>query len=297
MNSYVKRLSMFAFSLVLPIAMPLFAFATEIAVEESRVSVSTLGGPFSSDARLPKEIPAILRIPSGDKVPAVLVVHGSTGIDGRGAMQARVLNQMGIATLEIDMWSPRQVRGPTNRPKVSLDVLPDIYGALAFLNNHPRIQAGKVGIVGFSYGGVLSMWTAFGVTPKALASNPDLSFKAHVAFYPACDVWLKGGRAEKLAPLTNPTGAPVLVINGTSDDYDTEPEVCTRLPGEHPAVPFEVMMIQGATHAFDSDKDYPSWFDPTAKAGKGANMRVQANPSEGQRARDRAAEFFKRHLK
>jgi hypothetical protein len=40
------------------------------------------------------------------KVPAVLILHGSGGIDGRGAYYAKALQDAGIATLEITMFAP-----------------------------------------------------------------------------------------------------------------------------------------------------------------------------------------------
>jgi len=46
-----------------------------------------------------------LRIPAnaGESIPAVVILHGSSGVDSRGALYARALNDAGIATLEIDM--------------------------------------------------------------------------------------------------------------------------------------------------------------------------------------------------
>ena len=39
--------------------------------------------------------------------PAVLICHGSDGVDTRGEFYAGALGDAGIATLEIDMWSAR----------------------------------------------------------------------------------------------------------------------------------------------------------------------------------------------
>ncbi|MDB5494109.1 MAG: hypothetical protein JWP86_1446, partial [Phenylobacterium sp.] len=38
---------------------------------------------------------------------AVVICHGSDGVDGRGDFHAAALNAAGIATLEIDMWAAR----------------------------------------------------------------------------------------------------------------------------------------------------------------------------------------------
>ena len=45
-----------------------------------------------------------LRIPDSKhgRLPAVLILHSSSGFDGRGAFCAEALNQAGIATVEID---------------------------------------------------------------------------------------------------------------------------------------------------------------------------------------------------
>ena len=63
----------------------------------------------------PLTISGQLRIPTGESqavgvdtaeegVPAIVVLHGSAGLDSRGSMYVEALNDAGIATLEIDMW-------------------------------------------------------------------------------------------------------------------------------------------------------------------------------------------------
>jgi hypothetical protein len=58
----------------------------------------------------PLTISGQLRVPTTnaeEKVPAVVIVHGSAGVDSRGAFYSRALTDAGIATLEIDMWAAR----------------------------------------------------------------------------------------------------------------------------------------------------------------------------------------------
>ena len=55
-------------------------------------------------------------------------------------------------------------------------------------------------------------------------------------------------------------------------------------------------MVSGATHGFDGQVEYPVFFDPSAKGGKGANIRMTPNIEEGQKARERVVAFFKQHL-
>ena len=54
------------------------------------------------------EVPGRFARPTGSKpkVPAVLMLHGASGVDGRGAFYAKALNDAGLATLEITMFPP-----------------------------------------------------------------------------------------------------------------------------------------------------------------------------------------------
>ena len=96
----------------------------------------------------------------GSALPAVLVLHGSAGVDSRGDFYARALNAAGIATLEIDMWEARHVSGPDNRPAAPIFTYPDVFAALAFLSAHPNIAPQRIGVLGFSWGGVVSLEAA-----------------------------------------------------------------------------------------------------------------------------------------
>src|SRR3954469_15727432 len=82
--------------------------------------------------------------------PAVVICHGSDGVDGRGEFHAAALNAAGISTLEIDMWAARgTARGAAARPRSPADTLPDAFAARAFLASQPEIDPGRIGIMGF----------------------------------------------------------------------------------------------------------------------------------------------------
>ena len=73
--------------------------------------VTAPGAPSTLPAP-PQGIPATLRLPPGEgRVPAVVIVHGSGGVDGRGAFYAEALRRAGIATIE-----PEHVGRPWDRP-------------------------------------------------------------------------------------------------------------------------------------------------------------------------------------
>ncbi len=55
---------------------------------------------------LPKKVEGLLLTPTNAEkpYPAVVIVHGSGGVDGRGAFYAKALNEAEIATFEIWMF-------------------------------------------------------------------------------------------------------------------------------------------------------------------------------------------------
>jgi dienelactone hydrolase len=115
----------------------------------------------SLDPVKPLTVPATLRLPAVQApMPAVVIVHGSSGVDSRGPSYAAELNKAGIATLEIDMWAARGITGGADRPRSVPETLPDAYGAFKFLAANPAIDPKRIGIMGFSWGGVVSMLTS-----------------------------------------------------------------------------------------------------------------------------------------
>lgn len=105
----------------------------------------------------------------------------------------------GFAVLEIDMWKPRGVTSLNNRPPNPVDTLPDVWGAWHVLRNTPGINKNRIGIMGFSWGGVLALITAFNVMPKNAPNELwKASFNAHVAFYPVCSLWIDDGFGMKI---------------------------------------------------------------------------------------------------
>ena len=60
-------------------------------------------------------------------LPAVVILHGSAGVDSRGDFYARALNAAGIATFEIDMWEARGINSAADRPPIPLFTYPGIW--------------------------------------------------------------------------------------------------------------------------------------------------------------------------
>jgi dienelactone hydrolase len=242
------------------------------------------------------QVAGVLRMPRNVNapMPAVVIVHGSSGVDGRGQALAVELNRAGIATFEIDLWSPRGVKSPLERPAHVNETLPDVYAAFRLLAARGDIDKQRIGITGFSWGGVVSMLTAT-QTYTAQYLGKDAKFAAHAPHYPVCSVYNKvpGYEFREL------TGAPVMVQAGELDDYDL-PDTCMKLaasmsPAERDLV--SVRVYPGATHGWDGGGPATTHFDPAAHQGKGGDFRLIPNPAVAQQSRAATTAFFRCKLK
>ncbi|WP_284618559.1 dienelactone hydrolase family protein [Aquabacterium humicola] len=236
------------------------------------------------------------RASAATKVPAVVIVHGTGGMDAKGIMYARALNSAGIATLEVDLWSPRGLSGGWDgRPKHVRENLPDAFGALAFLAAHPRIDGRRVGIMGFSWGGVLSMLAADEAS-AAEHAQAGQRFAAHMPFYPICFAY---NRIPGY-PFRELTGAPIYILTGANDRYDVDPRACDKLadslPDKHrPHV--RVKVYDGAEHGFNNLDRPRRYLDPYHDQGKGGEGGSTPLPAARQDSVSEAASFFGRTLK
>lgn len=233
-----------------------------------------------------------LQLPVSDKpLPAVVIAHGSNGIDSRGQAHALDLNRAGIATLEIDMWGARGLAGGSEgRPASALETLPDVFGAFAVLAAHPGVDARRIGIVGFSWGGVLSLLSATR-TAHDLYLETGQQFAAHAAFYPACWIYntVPGYEFRGL------TGASVLILVGERDRYDdpgeSGPELIAHLdPADRAHL--QTTVYPGAEHGFNMFEAPYTYHDPLLHRGRGGEGRSAPHPEAREAARRTLVQFF-----
>lgn len=242
------------------------------------------------------------------RFPAVLILHGSSGVDARGDFHEAALNAAGFATLQIDMWEARGVASAAERPKAPILTLPDAFAALAYLAARAEIDPQRIGVLGFSWGGVNAMAAAERAYVGMFGAGHQ--FKAHVAHYPVCYAYnnpVPGlpPPAQMGTQFINLTGAPMLIQVGSLDDYDNGAEHCRALarsvnPGNGHAV--SVAEVGNAYHAFDrlmvpivvNDPfgDEGSYF----ATGKVPKVTMAPDVAQAHAARERLVRFFRRHL-
>jgi dienelactone hydrolase len=242
------------------------------------------------------------------KVPAVVILHGSSGIDARGDFYEAALNEAGIATLQIDMWEARGVTGGANRPNAPILTEPDAFSALAFLATQPNIVADRIGVLGFSWGGVMSLAAAEQLYAGMFGGGRQ--FKAHVAHYPVCYAYNRTfpglpPPAQFGTQFLHLTGAPVLIEVGSSDDYDNGAGHCRALaqavnPSNGNAV--QVVEVPDSEHAWDRLMVPITVADPFGNegsifvTGKIPTVQLAPNVEQAYAARERVVRFFKHGL-
>jgi dienelactone hydrolase len=184
-----------------------------------------------------------------DRYPAVVVVHTVAGyIEGNEGQYAAELRKAGFATLTYDSFAARESTGVAlarSGPGLWPSGIADAYAALRLLADHPRIDASRIAIAGFSYGGEVAHLTAFEELRAALDPG-KARFAAHVAYYPAGVFGAVAGRGAY-------TGSPVLMLLGDKDDNlpvaKVEAYLAYAKASGFPA-PIERVTYPGAYHAW-----------------------------------------------
>jgi len=225
---------------------------------------------------------------------AVLIVHGSGGIDTRGELHTKSLNAAGFVTLEIDLWAARGWMGASfGRPPGVPETLPDAFAALSFLADLEGVDADRIGIVGFSWGGVVSMLSRSATYLNNLSGGHQ--FAANVAFYPVCWVYNKVSGYELNAVATQ----PLLILTGELDDYDT-PTSCLEWQAslnEPDQGNVEIVVYPRSYHGFNTSAAPMEVTDPFSHQGKGGQVTMKASEQSRVQSDRAVVEFFNKNLR
>jgi carboxymethylenebutenolidase len=224
------------------------AGAALVAPDDPRLSVETV----TIRAGTPP-LQGYLARPAGaeGKLPAVVVVHENRGLNPHIQDVARRLATDGFMALAVDFLSPmggtpadedkaRDMIGTLDAAKVVSDA--DV--AVAWLKAHPDGN-GKVGIVGFCWGG--------GIVGRAATADPDLD--AAVVFY---------GQAPDSKTVAN-IKAPLLLHYAGLDD-----RINASIPGFEQALKqggktYTLYRYEGVNHAFNNDTSAGRYDEAAAK--------------------------------
>jgi dienelactone hydrolase len=155
-----------------------------------------------------------LRIPrpGKDRLPAIVLMHGSGGIGGNVDNWSQELNKIGIATFILDGFTGRGIvdTATDQRQLGLLTMINDAYRVLELLAKHPRIDPSRIGIMGFSRGGMVALYASLNRFKRMHASG-DTKFAAYLAFYTPCHItFIEDGEVGD---------EPIRLFHGSADDY------------------------------------------------------------------------------
>ncbi|MGE0716632.1 MAG: dienelactone hydrolase family protein [Alphaproteobacteria bacterium] len=215
---------------------------------------------------------------AGGRVPAMVISHGSGGIiASRELAWAGRLNRMGVATFVVDSFGPRGIRstGDDQSQLSTAASTADALYALDLLATHPRIDPARIGVMGFSKGGQVALYTALEPFRRAVA-GPDRRFALHVALYASCSI-------PYLSQTVSP--APIVMLLGGADNY-TPADHCARYAEWFRArgAPVSVTVFPGAHHGFDVP-DAPRDL-PRAQTARGCGLDIMLEPAVSARRWD-----------
>ncbi|QCP50278.1 carboxymethylenebutenolidase [Trinickia violacea] len=163
----------------------------------------------------PVTIAGELRLPRAgvDRLPLVILLHGSGGIGSSVTDWEQDLLAMGVATFVLDSFSGRGIIN-TNNDQAQLPRLAqaeDAFRALAILSKHPRIDPARIMVMGFSRGGQNALYASLKRFHR-LHASPGTEFAAYVAFYPDCTYTYR--EDDDLV------AKPVRIFQGSADNYN-----------------------------------------------------------------------------
>jgi len=213
-----------------------------------------------------------LLLPEGasGKVPVMILVHGSGGKHQyREYRYAKALNKIGVGALVTDHFSPRGIKSTVeDQSKINwVIMMSDAYAALNALAKHPKVNGERIGIAGFSLGGIVALYSSMNRF-KVLVSRSPRQFALHIPVYPGCNI-VPGKPTQ--------TGAPVAILLGGADDY-TGVSGCMKVYSAIRAgtAAVSVKIYPGAGHGWDG---VSAWKSPKAQVFRKCILKEAADGS------------------
>ncbi|MET4798258.1 dienelactone hydrolase [Bradyrhizobium sp. LB11.1] len=221
------------------------ALACPQALAQSNSTIVEIETPLASAHPLQ----GYLRRPNGAGTwPAVILLHSCNGswqrIDERWGKR---IAGWGYVTLSVDSFGPRGIKtGCRDRP--SADFTSDATHALNFLAGQSSVDAARIAVVGFAWGGFSSLTSVERVTIPQGAPN---KFGAAAAFCPPC------------ASLKGDMTVPTLILTGARDEVNSADECLKLVSGRsswgisrqaNQGVPIQLVVYPDAHHGFDAPK-------------------------------------------
>lgn len=231
------------------------------------------------DQRTARLVPhLIVTRPEGDgPFPVVFMLHGCGGQRPFQDGMAEVALRAGAAVVQIDSFGPRQIGRASAIALVCTGMrlhgrerAGDLYAAMSWARTQSWADAARFGAVGWSHGA----WTimdALALRPdeieratglSGLSDEPLQGLAGTLLVYPYTSVASYAGRRDwRFAPHRN-----IAIV--AERDYIVGPTRGTLERQRARGTPMEIIVFEGATHAFEDDhaEDPRVRYDPAATA-------------------------------
>jgi dienelactone hydrolase len=197
----------------------------------------------------------------------------------------------------VDSWASRGMKegcSPASADIPNTERFDDGVGALRYLHGRPYVDRDRIGVIGWSNGGVFSIALVNGPSHERARRRgvtlPEPGYRAAVAVYPGGCYSLVDERVVR----------PLLVLIGGSDDW-TLPHVCADMVQAMRAKGADASIVTypGAVHYFDvvgQPRVFLIDVENRNLPGKCCGATVGYDPTADADAHRRIAEFFDRHL-
>jgi dienelactone hydrolase len=155
-----------------------------------------------------------LRIAQGaGRLPVVVMLHGSGGVDARADTWSSQFHEMGVSTFVIDGFTGRGLTNVAANQALlgRLNSIIDAYRALDMLAKHPRVDPSRIVLMGFSRGAQSALYASVSRFNR-LWNASGIEFAAYVPFYPDCST-------TYLTDL-DIADRPIRIFQGTPDDQN-----------------------------------------------------------------------------
>ena len=171
---------------------------------------------LSGDAAAGKPVTVAgeLRIAQGTgKLPVVVLMHGSGGMGADSTAWSRDVQRHGRVDLrDRRLHRPRVDSVSANQAQLGrLNFILDIYGALAILAKHPRVDPQRIVLMGFSRGGQAALYASLDALPQALEQVGRRVRGLHSVLSGLLDELHRRHRRRR---------APIRIFHGIADDYN-----------------------------------------------------------------------------
>ena len=179
------------------------------------------------------------------KYPLIIGVAGSMGWRKHHLDYLKMYQEQEYATFQLNSFKSRGITSTVgSQDEVTIAaVILDAYRALEKLSKHPKINEDKVAITGWSLGGGVTLFA--GWLPLKEAITNQVSFAAHLAFYPPCFI-----NPENLSF----TKAPIHILIGEADNW-TPAKPCIDLVEKlSDKTNISITTYSDAHHGFDSEE-------------------------------------------